>query len=147
MAKNPYLTFQVTLIFQHWQTPLLVYISNTLAFKPRLDLSLSLYSSKLLESVFAEIVNLNKPNLLVGVIYRHPCMSLKSFNSDFLKPFLHKVGLENKELILLGDFNVNLLNTDDDSSHFLDCLGSNLILPQILLPTRIKFDQENFLLL
>ena len=88
-----YLTFQVTLIFQHWQTPPLVYISNTLAFKSRLDLSLSLYSSKLLESVFAEIVNLNKPNLLVGVIYRHPCMSLKSFNSDFLKPFLHKVGL------------------------------------------------------
>ena len=70
-----------------------LYVSNTLAFKPRPDLSSSLYSSKLLESVFVEIVNPNKPNLLVDDIYRHPCMSLKSFNSDFLKPFLHKVGL------------------------------------------------------
>ena len=72
-------------------------------------------------------------------------MSFKSFNSDFLNPFLHKVGLENKELILLGNFNVNLLNTDDDSSHFLDCLGSNLILPQILLPTRILGDSHTLI--
>ena len=72
-------------------------------------------------------------------------MSFKSFNSDFLNPFLHKVGLENKELILLGNFNVNLLNTDDDLSHFLDCLGSNLILPQILLPTRIVGDSHTLI--
>ena len=83
--------------YSHISTPtdssaggLTLYVSNTLAFKPRPDLSSSLYSSKLLESVFVEIVNPNKPNLLVDDIYRHPCMSLKSFNSDFLKPFLHK---------------------------------------------------------
>ena len=66
-------------------------------------------------------------------------MSLNSFNSDFLKPLIHKLGSENKQLILLGDFNVNLLNIPDDpeSSIFLDTLGSSLILPQILLPTRI----------
>ena len=72
-------------------------------------------------------------------------MSLKSFNLDFLTPFLHKVSPENKELILLGDFNVNLLNTNEDSSHFLDCLGSNLILPQILLPTRIAGDSHTLI--
>ena len=126
-GQEPVLDFLIP-GYSHISTPtdssaggVTLYVSNTLAFKPRPDLSSSLYSSKLLESVFVEIVSPNKPNLLVGLIYRHPCMSLKSFNSDFLKPFLHKVGLENKELILLVDFNVNLLNTDDNSSHFLDC--------------------------
>ena len=150
-GREPVLDFSMP-GYSHISTPIdssaggvTLYISNTLAFKPRTDLSSSLYSSKLFESVFVEIVNPNKPNLLVGVIYRHPCMSLKSFNSDFLKPFLHKVGLENKELILLVDFNVNLLNTDDNSSHFLDYLSSNLILPQILLPTRIVGDSHTLI--
>ena len=122
-GREPVLDYSIS-GYSHISTPpptestaggVILYISNTLAFKPRLDLSTTLYSSKLLESVFVEIVNPNKPNLIVGVIYRHPCMSLKSFNLDFLTTFLHKVGLENKELILLGDFNVSLLNTDDDS--------------------------------
>ena len=47
-------------------------------------------------------------------------------------------------LILLGDFNVNLLKVQDDPelSTFLDALGSNLLLPQILLPTRIAGDSH-----
>ena len=66
-------------------------------------------------------------------------MSFNSFNSEFLKPLLHKINLESKQTILLGDFNVNLLDTETctDSSTFLDTLGSNLIVPQILIPTRI----------
>ena len=150
-GREPVLDYSIS-GYSHFSTPtestaggVILYISNTLAFKPRLDLSSTLYSSKLLESVFVEIINPNKPNSIVGVIYRHPCMSLKSFNLDFLTPFLHKVSLENKELILLGDFNVNLLSTDEDSSHFLDCLGSNLVMPQILLPTRIAGDSHTLI--
>lgn len=117
----------------------MLYISNSFAFKPRPDLDSCLYLSKLLESVFVEIDIPNKPNIIAGVIYRHPSMSVKHFNSEFLDPFLHKVGTENRQIILLGDFNVNLLDYegDTDASSFLDSLSSNLILPQILLPTRI----------
>ena len=92
----------------------MLYISNCFAFKPRLDLDACLYLPRLLESVFVEIVLPNKPNIIIGVIYRHPCMSLKSFNSEYLKPFLHQLSSENKHLILLGDFNVNLLKVQDD---------------------------------
>ena len=111
------------------------------------DLNICMYLPKALESVFVEIINPNKANIIVGVIYRHPCMSLKSFNSEHLKPFLHKLGSENKQLILFGDFNVNLLNAKDEpeSSAFLDTLGSNLILPQILLPTRITEDSQTLI--
>ena len=44
-----------------------------------------------------------------------------------------------RKTFLLGDFNINLLNmsTDPKVSSFLSNLGSHLILPNILLPTRI----------
>ena len=125
----------------------MLYISNCFAFKPRLDLDACLYLPRLLESVFVEIVLPNKPNNIIGVIYRHPCMSLKSFNSEYLKPFLHQLSSENKQLILLDDFNVNLLKVqgDPESSTFLDALGSNLLLPQILLPTIIAGDSHTLI--
>ena len=117
------------------------------AFKPRPDLDQELYLPKNLESVFAEIIVPNKPNIIIGTIYRHPCMSINSFNSDYLKPFLHIISSENKQTILLGDFNINLLNADDnlESSNFLDILGSNLIVPQILLPTRIAKESKTLI--
>ena len=42
---------------------------------------------------------------------------------------------------------INLLNAKDEpeSSAFLDTLGSNLILPQILLPTRITEDSQTLI--
>ena len=103
------------------------------------DLDQSFYDSKNLESVFVEIIVPNKSNIIVGTIYRHPCMSVNTFNSNFLKPLIHKVSCENKQTILLEDFNINLLNSDEssDSSEFIDILGSNLIAPQIYLPTRV----------
>ena len=75
------------------------------------------------------------------------CMWLKSFNSDYIKPFLHLLASENKQLIIYGDFNVNLLNVQEDleSTTFLDSLGSNLILPHILLPTRITEDSHTLI--
>ena len=54
----------------------LLYISNSFAFKPRHDLDSCFYLAKSLESIFVEIVIPNKPNIIVGVVYRHPGMSL-----------------------------------------------------------------------
>ena len=42
-----------------------------------------MYLSKQLESIFVEIVVPNKTNIIVETVYRHPCMSIDSFNSDF----------------------------------------------------------------
>ena len=66
-------------------------------------------------------------------------MDLKEFNEDYLKPFLEKIEKENKKIYLLGDFNVDLLKTDEDtnSSTFFDTLTSNLFIPHITQPTRI----------
>jgi hypothetical protein len=117
----------------------LLYISNKFTYKPRTDLTKAFYHSKLLESIFVELTQPRKKNIVVGSVYRHPKMSIDDFNYNYLSPLLDKVSSENKTLILLGDFNVDLLksNTDHNISNFLDILGSNSVLPAILLPTRI----------
>ena len=141
--QEPTLDFSIP-GYRHVSTPtessaggVLLYISNSFVFKPRPDLSNMVYQTKNLESVFVEIIVPNKTNIIVGTVYRHHSISVKSFNSDFLKPLLHKINSENKQTMLLGDFNINLLNQDSDCIAFLDTLGSNLIIPQIILPTRV----------
>ena len=117
----------------------LLYVSNHLCYFPRSDLSEILYKTRELESVFIEVSFSNKSNSIVGCIYKHPGMCVNTFTNEFLSPLLQLVGRENKSIVLLGDFNINLLNFDSNAgvSNFLDTLGSYSILPQVLLPTRI----------
>ena len=61
------------------------------------------------ESTFVEINNAKKANIAVGCIYKHPNMDVIEFNNH-LNQMLEKVTKEQKQLILLGDFNINLLN-------------------------------------
>ena len=53
---------------------------------------------------------------------------------------LMKLSSENKSVILLGDFNVDLMKYDNHHStnEFLDSLSSHLFLPHITQPTRIR---------
>ena len=60
-----------------------LYVLKNLTHKPRDDLSRSCYQPLNLESVFVEIILSNRPNIIVGNIYRHPCMAIKTFNSDY----------------------------------------------------------------
>ena len=114
----------------------LLYISNKFNYKPRNDLLI--YKSTLIESIFVEIIFPHKSNVIVGCIYRHPCMSIKEFN-DLFSPILHKLSKENKTLIILGDFNIDLIkcNTDGKTSEFFDLVSSHNLLPYITLPTRV----------
>ena len=59
--------------------------------------------------------------------------------TNFFYLSLNKPVKKNKQLILLGDFNINLLKseTENSVSNFLDILGSFPMLSQIIFPTRI----------
>ena len=86
----------------------LLYVSNNHNFKPRSDLNI--YESKILESSFIDIINQNKSNDIVGVIYRHPSMCANDFNDNHIRPLLEKLALEkNKNIFIAGDFNLDLL--------------------------------------
>ena len=62
-------------------------------------------------------------------------MGVGDFNTSFLLPLLAKASSENKEIYLLGDFNIDLLKPD--SADYLDIFSSFILLPHIILPTRV----------
>ena len=64
----------------------LLYVNKKLNFKPRNDLNV--YSPRLLESAFIEIINPKTANDIVGVLYRHPTMDTDSFNQNHLIPLI-----------------------------------------------------------
>ena len=68
-------------------------------------------------------------------------MHPQEFNSLFLKSLTNKLSKEsNKEIILLGDFNIDLIktNTNNNASEFLDIIYSSYLIPHITSPTRLS---------
>ena len=64
-----------------------------------------------------------------------------------MSELLEKNFLENKPLILMGGYNINLLKYGDneDITTFLKLMLSNFLLPQILQPTRITTKSETLI--
>ena len=102
-------------------------------YKLRPDLTV--YKKGELESVFIEIIQKERKNIVVGSIYRHPCMQ----HIEYLKPLSEKLISENNEVILLGDFNIDLLKCDSNKnvSDFLGIIYSTNLLPKITSSTRL----------
>ena len=111
-----------------------IYIKKGLNYKLREDLEI--YKSKQLELTFIE-VNLKNEKIVIGCIYRYPSMELSEFNSNYLTNLLDALSLENKTVVLLRDFNADLLKYDQNSniSDFLDLMYSSLLLPHIFSST------------
>ena len=115
----------------------LLYIASHLSYEPRPDLNI--YKANQLESTFVEIINPKKGNIVVGCIYKHPTMDVLDFKNNYLGQIFESVSKERKQVFLLGDFNINLLNYNchQPTNDFLDSLASNSFIPYILHPTRI----------
>ena len=113
----------------------LLYIANHLSYKPCTDLGLN--KSNQLESTFIEIIYSRKSNIIFGCPYKHPNMGVSDFNKNYLNTLLDKLSKENKQVFLLGDFNINLLNYNDHqpTNEFLDSLASNSFIPYIHITT------------
>ena len=60
--------------------------------KIRNDLKISKLAQ--LESTFIEKINPRKPNIIVGVIYKHPKIDVTCFNNNFLNNLLRKINEE-----------------------------------------------------
>ena len=106
-------------------------------YKRRTDLQIC--CPKELESVFIEVIIPNKQSCILGTIYKHPSIKHFKFNNDHMEELLGVIRHENKNCILTGDFNLNLLKHAKSSgvSKFLENLLSHKFMPQINLPTRI----------
>ena len=115
-----------------------LFIKDNLEFTVRTDLGIN---NACMESLFIEInkdiVGKNR-NIIVGVIYRPPDTNVKDFN-EYLEPLLESIKSENKIPYLIGDYNINLLNTDHHppTQEFVDLMMSHSIAPTIIKPTRV----------
>ena len=66
-------------------------------------------------------------------------MEVTEFNDVFLQNILEKPSYENKEIIVMGNFNIDILKYDSNCNFaaFLDDMYENLLLPYIASPTRV----------
>ena len=114
-----------------------LYVLDSLTHKERTDLNIQLHGK--MESTFIEIEQNNKKNIVCGSIYRHPTSNVEDFITYMVK-ILDKLIQENKIILLMGDFNLNLLNyqSNTDVSNFYDSISSFMLQPLILQPTRVS---------
>ena len=66
-------------------------------------------------------------------------MDVLDFKNNYLSQIFENISKEQKQVFLLGDFNINFLNYNDHqpTNDFLDSLASNSFISYILHPTRI----------
>ena len=104
----------------------------------REDLSIN---NKNIESLFIEVKKESigkSQDAIVAVIYRPPDTDIRLFNEQ-LSSIIIKSKTEKNLFYLLGDFNINLLNTDSHNAtqEFTDLMYSHAVLPNITKPTRV----------
>ena len=67
-------------------------------------------------------------------------MKIGRFNNEYLTSPLTNIQKEEKTYMLMGGFNINILNTETNTniSEFYDKMSSHLFAPYILPPTNLK---------
>ena len=86
--------------------------------------------------------------MIVGCTYRHRHMDLNEFNDYYyINNLLDNLSKKNKNVFLLGDFNIDLLNYDLHTlnNEFLDLLSFHMLLPHMEQPTRIKNNSKTLI--
>jgi len=110
-----------------------IYVQNQTQYKKRTDIHVDGT-----EDIFIEIVNKHGKNMIIGVIYRPPNNSIDLF-LEKLYECLHKISQENKQIYLMGDYNIDLLSATQNAinSKLVNILSSYTLYPHIDKPTRI----------
>lgn len=112
-----------------------LYINNHLHYSERNDLS---NTSDNYESIWIEVGDTHGKNIICSVFYRHPNSSLATFLDDFYKT-IDKISKENKPCVIMGDFNIDLINYESHhlTEEYINTLNSFSFQPLIIKPTRI----------
>ena len=107
------------------------FIRDTLSFIERKDLVIM---EPYLKCSFIAL-NFNKAKYLIGGFYRPPSSDINVFTEHFNR-LIEPINPSYK-LILLGDYNVDLLNNNSSKNTFNLCMQLNYLFPTILAPTRV----------
>ena len=107
-----------------------IFIKNNIDFKYREDLCLSTPTT---ECIFIELMHENK-KYLIGGVYRVPNTNVKEF-CDSINRLIEPH--RSHEIVLLGDFNICLLQDNCHKQELQNIMQTNSLFPTILTPTRI----------
>ena len=121
-----------------------LYIRDDLDYIPRTDLDTKFKNGKAeFEMKWIELIEGKKCNKIIGVIYRHPNNKDIDFNLALSK-ILQNVSKENKQIIIAGDFNYDLLsyNKHERINDFIETMYGNLCQPCIMQLTRVVEKQN-----
>ena len=113
-----------------------LYVKSGLDSIPRPDLG---KDSSDFETVWVEVDKRNGKNYLFCCAYRHPSSNLDSF-TEYLQEILSNPAVSSKQVFLLGDFNVDLLNYNSHTAtiNYVNFLFSKQFLPYIIHPSRVS---------
>lgn len=104
------------------------------------------FVTEIIECIFVEIITDVKPNTVIGCIYKPPQSNINEFNNQIFD-ILQIINGSNKQVFILGDFNLNLLNHESHlpTSNFLNIMLSNGLKPTVTRPTRIFQDTSTLI--
>lgn len=107
----------------------------------------SIFKEKIIESLFIEIEFYNKKKIILGNVYRSPSQGLGEISTtdqmniflEHMQGIIDSIGESNKKAVLVGDFNLNLLNYNSHNitKEFANMLFSAGFLQLISNPTRV----------
>ena len=74
-------------------------------------------------------------------------MTINKFSDGYLNELLDKLSKENRNVLLLGDFNINLLNYDIHplTNEFIDLFSSYYFLPHLLQTNRVTSNSKTLI--
>ena len=76
--------------------------------------------------------------MVADSIYKYPKQTIPDFLDNQLLPLLEKLSHENKQILMMGEFNINLISyKDKNTANFLDTMFSYSYLPLINTCTRV----------
>lgn len=104
---------------------------------------IDIISNDLFEQLWLSI-NCNKSKLAVGIIYRPPKKSKKEFIDKF-EDVISSISLEYSNIACLGDFNINLLESNAPTREFLSVLDSLSLTQIINEPTRVTLKSSSLI--
>ena len=123
------------------------YIHNSISKDTKIRHDLCFQSANKVDAIFIEIEQKGRKNSVCGCIYKHPEMSVDEFMQRFMLKTLNALNKENKFNILMGDFNINLLNYDscENTCDFYGNMISSCLQPQVLQPTRVTLRSQTLI--
>ena len=76
----------------------------------------------------------------INILTKHPKHEFNGFTKNHITPLLDKLSPENKDIKIMGGFNINLKLT---IQNFLETTLSQSFLPYITTPTRITTNTKH----